>query len=548
MPRKKSRPLAESPPSTNLEPVAEGRAEGKETAGKARGGAGAARAGRSGHVDGRPAARPPSRATTAPARAATAANGGGARAGGRAPRPGRGARSAKGLPRGPQALPRREVAAHQRERLVEAMVQAVSERGVVATTISDLVARAGISRRTFYEHFENKEACLLATYDTVVEQEAQRLVNLPSSSEGWLERLEAIIRALFDAIAERPDAARLICVEMGASGAVGVQRWAEGAARFERFVSAGFEQAPGPGTIPDPIARAFVGTVRKVVYTRVREGRSQRSLRAELTRVVPGLMEWIAAFYPSPPQVPLRPHPKPPRRLEGGRAPGSLSPPAPWGTRGLPRGEHNLPRGFVVFNQRERIFDAIARLTAKNGYDSLSLEEIAAAAAVSLQTFYSHFEHKEEAFLATYEVGHSRAQAAVNRALAHQTNWLDGVRAGALALLEFLASEPALAHLSCVDILTAYPHVAGRIEEANTAYAQLLDMDIGEGAPSRPSSSIVSEAIVGGVFELLHDYILTGRTRRLPELADHVGYIALTPFIGAPAAAEAMFGGEGAGR
>jgi AcrR family transcriptional regulator len=447
----------------------------------------------------------------------------------------------KGLPRGPQALPRKEVAAHQRERLVEAMVQAVNERGVMATTISDLVARAGISRRTFYEHFENKEACLLATYDTVVEQEARRLLGLPNASGEWLERLETIIRALFNAIAERPDAARLICVEMGASGASGVERWAEGAGRFERFISAGFEQAPGPGTIPDPVARAFVGALRKIVYSRVREGRSKKSLKAEFGRLVPGLIEWIAGYYPSPPGVPRRPRSKPPRRLEGGRAPGSLSSPAPWGARGLPRGEHNLPRGFVVFNQRERIFDAIARLTAKAGYEALSLEDIAAAAAVSLQTFYTHFENKEEAFLATYEVGHSRAKAAVDRAIAHQTNWVEGVRAGALGLLEFLASEPALAHVACVDILIAYPHVAGRVEEANAAYAQLLDLDVAEGAPSQAAAPIVSEAIVGGVFELLHDYILRGRTRHLPELADHVSYIALTPFIGSEAAAEAIF-------
>jgi AcrR family transcriptional regulator len=193
-----------------------------------------------------------------------------------------------------------------------------------------------------------------------------------------------------------------------------------------------------------------------------------------------------------------------------------------------------------VFNQRERIFDAIARLTAREGYQALSLEDIAAAAAVSLQTFYTHFENKEEAFLATYEVGHSRAKAAVNRAIAHQTNWVGGVRAGALGLLEFLASEPALAHLSCVDILIAYPHVAGRVEEANAAYAQLLDLDIAEGAPSRSAAPIVSEAIVGGVFELLHDYILRGRTRRLPELADHISYITLAPFIGSEAAAEAI--------
>jgi len=470
----------------------------------------------------------------------TRANGSKSAGNGRKGSPRAGENGQKGLPRGPQALPRAQVAAHQRERLIEAMIQVVSERGVVATTISDLVARAGISRRTFYEHFANKEECLLATYDAVVETEVRRLLGVYAGGDVWLEQLEAMIRALFTALADRPDAARLICVEMGASGEIGVQRWADGAARFERFISRGFAQAPGKGTIPDPVARAIVGALRKIVYSRVREGRSSKALKSELLGLVPELMEWIAAYYPTPPGVPRKPPYRKPRRLEGGRAPGSLSSPVPWVARGLPRGEHNLPRGFVVFNQRERIFDAIARLTAKSGYQALSLEDIAAAAAVSLQTFYSHFENKEEAFLATYEVGHSRAKAAVDRALSHQTNWLGGVRAGARALLEFLASEPALAHLACVDILIAYPHVAGRVEEANTAYAELLDMDLGGGAPSGPSTPIVGEAIVGGVFELLHDYILRGLTRRLPELTDHVVYIALTPFIGRDAAAAAI--------
>jgi AcrR family transcriptional regulator len=446
----------------------------------------------------------------------------------------------RGLPRGPQALPREEVAAYQRERLMEAMMQAVDERGVVAITISDLVARAGISRRTFYEHFDNKEDCLLATYDAVVETEVQRVLDLYGPDEGWLEQLEAAIRMLFAAIAQRPGAARLVCVEMGASGAIGVQRWADGAGRLERFISSGFERAPGPGTIPDPVARAIVGALRKIIYSRVRERRSSKSLKTELMRLLPGLMQWIACYYPSPPGVPRRARSRAPTRLEGGRAPGSLSPPTPWGARGLPRGEHNLPRGFVVFNQRERIFDAIARLTASRGYPSLNLEDIAAAAAVSLQTFYTHFENKEEAFLATYEVGHSRAVAAVNRALGGQTNWIEGVRAGVLALLRFLASEPAYAHVACVDILIAHPHVASRVDEANAGYAQLLDLGLGEGAPAGGSNPIVGEALVGGVFELLHDYILRGHTRRLPELADHISYIALTPFIGSEQAAAAI--------
>ncbi|MGH8979524.1 MAG: TetR/AcrR family transcriptional regulator, partial [Acidimicrobiales bacterium] len=112
-----------------------------------------------------------------------------------------------GLPRGPQALPRKQVAAHQRERLFKAMIEAVDEQGFVATTISDLVARAGISRRSFYEHFPNKEACLLATYDRVVEGLTRRLLAATRSAEDWPGQLEAFIRELFEAAGDRPDAA-----------------------------------------------------------------------------------------------------------------------------------------------------------------------------------------------------------------------------------------------------------------------------------------------------------------------------------------------------
>ncbi|HEY2142253.1 MAG TPA: TetR/AcrR family transcriptional regulator [Solirubrobacteraceae bacterium] len=448
-----------------------------------------------------------------------------------------------GLPRGPQALPRETVAADQRERLFAAMVEAVDERGFAATTISDLVSRAGVSRRSFYEHFHNKDECLLATYDVVVERLERRLVDAYDSVDGWNERLETYIRTLFEAAIERPDLARLVCVEMGAAGPAGVERWAEGAKRLERFILDGFEQATGEGTVPQPVARAIVGALRKILYTRVQRARSSRALKGELLKLVPSLVDWIAMYYPSPPGVPRRPRSKRPVKLTGGRAPGTLSAPSLSGARGLPRGEHNLPRGFVIYNQRERIFDAIANLTARGGYPALSLEDIAARAAVSLQTFYTHFDGKEEAFLATYEVGHAKAMAIVNQTLVRQTSWIQGVRAGAAALLEFLASEPSYAHLACVDVMIAYPHMAARVHDANDFYAELLDLRIGKDDPSSPVPSVVVEAIVGGVFELLHDYIMRGRTRHLPELTEHIMYIALTPFMGSERAWSAITAG-----
>ncbi|HTA13279.1 MAG TPA: TetR family transcriptional regulator [Solirubrobacteraceae bacterium] len=445
----------------------------------------------------------------------------------------------RGLPRGPQALPPEEVAADQRERLYEATIHAVNERGFVATTISDLVASAGVSRRSFYEHFENKEQCLLATYDALIGRLTARIAEAYHPQDEWVDQIEAIVRALFEASSDRPDAARLVSVEMGAAGPIGIERWARDAEQLTAFITSVFDRAPGEGTVPTPVARAIVGALRTILYSRVRRERSSRSLKAELQKLTPDIVTWITSFYPTPPEIPEKPRPRRHGHLQGGRAPGTLSPSPRWAPRGLPRGEHNLPRGFVAHNQRERIFDAVANLTAAKGYAALSLEEIVAEAAISLQTFYEHFENKEEAFLATFEMGHAKATAAINRSLNLRLSWAQNVRLGLSALLEFLASEPSIARLACVDILIAYPHVTGRVNEANFSYIELLDIGPEDSYPNMPAP-VMREASVGGIFELLHEYILHGRTQRLPELIDYVMYIAITPFAGSEIAGRAV--------
>jgi AcrR family transcriptional regulator len=459
----------------------------------------------------------------------------------------------RGLPRGPQALPREEVVADQRRRLFEALIELVNEHGLGGVRISELVSRAGVSRRSFYEHFPNKEECLLAAFDASRQRLTEAMVRAYDPKMEGREQVQAIVRALFDATLERPSATRLVCVDVIAAGEGGMERWARGAARFERYLREVFAQAPGEGGIPEPVAKAVVGALRKILYSRVASGQSGRALRAELERAQPEVVDWICSYYPSPAGIPMRPR----RRRAaagkegrgsgrtGGRAPGSLVTISRRGPRGLPPGEHNLPRGFVEHNQRERIFDAIANLTAARGYPALSLEDVAAEAAVSLQTFYSHFESKEEAFEATYEVGHTRAVAVCTEAFAEGETWVQGVRMAVAALMQFLAAEPAYAHLACVDIVVAFPRLTERVEQARSTYAELLASRLAAyngSAGARGSFSVAGEAIVGGVFELLHDYVARGLTERLPELADHVTYITLTPFVGNRAAAEAVTG------
>ncbi len=128
------------------------------------------------------------------------------------------------------------------------MIEAVNEQGFIATTISDLVARAGISRRSFYEHFQNKEECLLAAYDAIVKRLTRRLIGAVGSrdaAEDWSARLEVFLRELFEAAGDRPDLARLVCVEMGAAGTVGVQRWAATRPRSSASSSTALRVRPG---------------------------------------------------------------------------------------------------------------------------------------------------------------------------------------------------------------------------------------------------------------------------------------------------------------
>jgi AcrR family transcriptional regulator len=70
---------------------------------------------------------------------------------------------------GPHGIPRPVVTKIQRDRLMRAMARTVAEFGYQDTTVRRLLGRAGLSRRTYYELFEDKEDCFLAAYDEVID-------------------------------------------------------------------------------------------------------------------------------------------------------------------------------------------------------------------------------------------------------------------------------------------------------------------------------------------------------------------------------------------
>jgi AcrR family transcriptional regulator len=451
------------------------------------------------------------------------------------------------LPRGPHSLSREQVAANQRMRIGMAMLEAIGEKGYVATTVSEVVTRAGVSRKAFYQHFTNKEECFLATYDAVVEEGMRRVSDMLSDGADRTNGVESTIRAMFLAGVENPHALRLAITEIAAVGPAGIDRRERTIAAYGQLIADGLAGAAetgartGAGRGSDITLRAVVGGLNSVLTTSLRGGRAAKPLE-----LVSDLARWASVYYPVPRSLTEMARVRPRHAREnngditsdvrplGGRAPGTLSPRLASDRR---RSSHGASRSYVVHSQRERILDAVTNLTAANGYGALTVEDIASEAAISLQAFYEHFESKEDAFLVAYELGHARGLDIAERGFATAPDWRTGVREGLSSLLGYLASEPSFARLALIGTTVATPRASKLSDRGMSAYAQLLAPGFEEMPKSKRPPQIVVNAIAGGLHELLLHYAAHGRVHELPELAPDATYIALAPFIGPAEAA-----------
>ena len=176
-----------------------------------------------------------------------------------------------------------------------AMIDAVGQNGYPATTVADVIVRAGVSRKTFYQHFANKQECFLTTYDLIAAEGLRRVARAYRAAEGRVARAQAAIGALFEGAIESPEALRLGMVEIGALGSVGIERREKSIVAYQRFVTDAGELAPGEGTLPDAAARAVVGGLNRLLYQLVSPGN-----RAELLELVPDLARWATSYYPAP--------------------------------------------------------------------------------------------------------------------------------------------------------------------------------------------------------------------------------------------------------
>jgi AcrR family transcriptional regulator len=172
------------------------------------------------------------------------------------------------------------------------MAEAVAEHSYGATTIAHVVSHAGVSRKTFYEHFRDKEHCFLAMYDTGIAFVLGRIVETLEEHPDPRERLVEGLRTFLTVLSEEPAFSRSIVLEVFAVGPTGFARRRAVlqvfAGRYLEVNSQARAEDPTVGPLAGDVALGVVGALLEVVADRVEEGRT-----SELPELVGSLSEFV---------------------------------------------------------------------------------------------------------------------------------------------------------------------------------------------------------------------------------------------------------------
>jgi AcrR family transcriptional regulator len=236
------------------------------------------------------------------------------------------------LPRGRHGLSRAFVVNNQRERIFASLAAVCALKGYAEVTVQDITQHAGVSRRTFYDLFADKEACFLAAYDLITDRVVGAVGRAYCvTGDSWAERISAALEALVGLFIAEPDFARLFTVEVLGAGHTALARRDAALRRFAVFFEAGLGELPGAMVDRELLVQAVIGGMYEILYTQIIEGHTER-----LPELLPELIYCVLVPYLGPaaalaardaarlvvsdPGAPARP---------GGQAPGTpLVPPA----------------------------------------------------------------------------------------------------------------------------------------------------------------------------------------------------------------------------
>ena len=196
------------------------------------------------------------------------------------------------LPAGQDPFQAEMLSRTQRERILAAMFEIVAKRGYQGTTIEHIIKRAGVSRATYYENFENREDCLLAGFDEALADLRLRIDAAAETEEGWPLRVRAGLAAFLEYAAAEPALARTCLVESMTAGPHAMERYEQALASFAPAFARGRATAAEAGELPETLEDSIVGGIVWMVHQRLLRGEVEA-----ITGLLPTMLEFALAPY-----------------------------------------------------------------------------------------------------------------------------------------------------------------------------------------------------------------------------------------------------------
>jgi AcrR family transcriptional regulator len=201
-------------------------------------------------------------------------------------------------PRGRHAPPLEVRQDRQRRRLYAAAASVFARMGYADATAEAIAREAGMSKATFYEHFDNKEDCIIALFDAGAEAviEAMRDAGAQAHGHGPAGRVRALVRTYLEVLAAFPDEAQTLLVEIIGAGPRAMERRDRVLAEYARTIDAANREDAEGGLAPRLAsphdAFAVVGAVVELASRQIRTGEPDdiRALEPVVERLVLGLL------------------------------------------------------------------------------------------------------------------------------------------------------------------------------------------------------------------------------------------------------------------
>jgi AcrR family transcriptional regulator len=410
----------------------------------------------------------------------------------------------------------------QRERLLTGMVEATNRRGYAGASVSAVIGEAGVSRPTFYEYFADRDDCFRASVEDV-QQELLGAVERALHGRPADEAAGGAIEAFVAYASAEPARARFLMGESMAGGEGALDARDRGIARIAEAIEGAQRAAARDAPLPDLDARVLIGTVYRMLATRLRRG------EPAISRLTDELLAWLAAYQRpaaqrrwqalSPGVVPARSAHLPDIPIQ--QAPDALA-------SGRPR----LSEEQIAENHRLRILHATARMAGLKGYSATTVADITKLASVDARVFYRHFADKQEAFTTVHELGFQRVMDVTAKAFFAADGWPQRSWEAGRALTQVLQENPLVARVGFVEAYAVGPSATQRVEDSHIAFMFFLQEGLVHRVATSPPSRVAMEAVISAVFEVIY---LQARAQGEPQIAsmlEAIAHLWLTPFLG----------------